>query len=116
MQNTQIDTVTVNGAKHALNDNAMIDSLFSSTGTCKGYAKIDRKKGKVAGIWFKDLQGGTYAYAKNGPNPFLVNCIKKGRKHWYSMGSSSITDKLVGLTSGYRANTEALIKTFESIA
>ncbi len=97
-----METIRIKNNLFVKSGKDFVETLFSPNGTAQGIFKVNRnrKTKQPKGIWLKSGAGKTFAYIKNGPVPFAVNCIRlENGKLWYSFGTDSKTDALIGTDS-----------------
>ena len=88
--------ITINGKKYAKNDAEFIDTLFQGGGTAHGFYKTGKN-----GIKLFDHKKNLFAFVVNNRHneQFFVDAsIKPDGKSHYMFGTSSLTEKILGIT------------------
>jgi len=96
--------IIINGNKFAESEDEFIDSLFTSGGTCVGYAKRMKR-----GIMFFNHQYDIFACCVNNKHneQFFVSASKRDKVTHYMFGMSDNDEATLGIAGmGYRAKME----------
>ena len=102
----------INNIKFAKNDKEFTNSLFETGNTAYGFYK--KLKGR---IHLMDMQRNIFAAVVVNNQDFkaIVNAVKLDGKTHYQHGASDITEKLLGVPSGYIARRDYAETIFNSL-
>ena len=86
--------ITFSNKTYAKNDKEMVDSLFTSGGTCAGFYK-KRKNGFL----ILDLQKKPLAFIVSNPSQgyFVVNATENNGKIFYNYSTSEEVERILGI-------------------